>query len=223
MRRKTDNKTNHAPAGSSFRLELADQYWIRGVGSDFANEDPTSHGRVSVRVNGVEISRSGHEHTDYGVNQSAVRLLQTVFIDHTPQKWQPGSRFNPVFFHGCDIFGTCPNCIIDYRVTHHADAAVTLDRFYVTGGDEDADPDEYIDMTVRIPRREYALQVLEFSKKAFDFLPEEKGMEHEMPAYRRLRAEHAALIKMVEEYLKTGIVTTQMKNRAAGFSVDGVG
>lgn len=193
-----------------FELKLLDQYWIMGSRDPEGDPaDTTSHGKIRLSVDGENIVNAD---ADYGINQSAVSLLQTIFVDHIPDD----RRWNPIFYHGCSIITTCPNCIVDFRVRHESDEFVILDQFYVTGGQSDADPMRYYDKCVRVRAPQYARAVVEFAKEAFAFLPKGKtgGQEYEVSAYHFLKERHEKLINLAEEYIQTGLITDNMKQYA---------
>jgi len=204
-----------------FELKLIDQYWLPASESSSRDphgcaEDTTSHGKIALRLYGQDISGCDNQDTDYGMNQSAVKLLQTVFIDHDLNK------ASPLFFHGCSIFGTCPNCIIDFKVKHISDDEVVLDHFYVSGGPINGDSMRFYDKSVCLSNIEYAKAILSFARKALEFLPPDKkspGLEHEVEYYKKLRIEHKELILFVEKYLQERSISQAMKEKAASFEV----
>lgn len=206
---------------SDFSLKLLDQYWWNGSRDREAEpEDATSHGKVALVVGGVDLACCDSPDTQYGINQSAVRLLQTAFADHEPRPFQVGEPYNPVFYHGCSILGTCPNCVIDFRIQHTADGQVTLDRFHVSGGAEPRDPDRYTGRSVTMSATEYACQVRVFAAAALAFLPPVKGLEHERSYYRALLAEHAFLLRLLDRCLRDGEKSSKYRERAAAFDVE---
>ncbi|NIP23129.1 MAG: hypothetical protein GWN67_05695 [Phycisphaerae bacterium] len=204
-----------------FELKLIDQYWLPVSESSSRDpngcpEDTTSHGKIELCINGQDISGCDNQDTDYGINQSAVKLLQTVFIDHDLDKT------SPLFFHGCSILGTCPNCIIDFKVNHISDDKVVLDHFYVSGSQKGGDSMSFYDKSVCLSNIEYAKAILSFARKALEFLPIDKkspGLEHEVEYYKQLRIEHKELISLVEKYLQECSISQAMKERAASFEV----
>jgi len=201
----------------AFDLQLLDQYWFHG--SRVPSGDPfdvTSHGKIRLLIDGEDIAGCEDPDSDYGINQSAVRLLQTIFIDNIPD----AGRDNPVFYHGCSIVCTCPNCIIDFRVRHDSDGSVELDHFYVTGGPSGANAARFEDKYIRIANLDYARPVVRFAKRALKFLPENKiGADHEISAYKFLKEQHAHLIDLAEDYLQTGRISEGMKQYAIGVQV----
>jgi len=86
-----------------FQIKLLDQYWIMGSRDpDGDPKDLTSHGKIVFLINGQDFSGYYNPDTDYGLNQSAIRLLQTIFLDNVPSD----KRVNPIFYHGCSIICT---------------------------------------------------------------------------------------------------------------------
>ena len=205
---------------STFTLRLLEQHWWNGSRDREAEpEDATSHGTVALLVGGLDLANCASPDTDYGVNQSAVRLLQTAFGDHQPVLWQAGHSYNPIFFHGCSILGTCPNCVIDFRVRHDANRSVSFDQFYVSGG-SDADPKRFHDTKAEVPLLAYAEQVREFAAASLAFLPPVKGLEHEQPYYKALLAEHEFLLGLLDRCLRTGDDLRKYRHRATAFDVE---
>jgi hypothetical protein len=204
---------------STITLKLLDQYW--GGGSHYRDAEPddvTSHGKVELLVGDVDLAGCDSPETDYGINQSAVRLLQTTFADHQPVPWRSEESYNPVFFHGCSIFGTCPNCVIDFRVQHNSDGTVLFDQFYVSGGSA-SDPKRFHDISARVSLLDYAQEVREFAAASLAFLPPVKGLEHERSYYRALLAEHEFLLSLLERSLQTGDDLSKYRDRASAFDV----
>ncbi len=205
---------------SQVTIQLLDQHWSNGSRDrDGDPEDATSHGTVALWIDGQDLAGCDSPDTDYGINQSAVRLLQTAFADHQPVPWQPGQPYNPVFFHGCSMIGTCPNCVIDFRVRHQANDVVALDQFYVSGGSA-PDPRRYHDRSGEIPLLEYAQQVRDFAAAALAFLPPVKGVDYERSLYTSLLAEHAFLLDLLDRCLRTGERLSKYRQRAAVFDVE---
>lgn len=201
----------------AFDITITDQYWIDGSREpEDCPDDTTSHGKIQLVINDIDISGCDDEDTDYGLNQSAIRLLQTIFIDNSS-----GNLDNPIFFHGCSVLTTCPNCIIDFRVRHKENESVVLDRFYVTGGNHLLDPKRYYNLTTELSNLEYARKVMQFSKEAYAFLPKAKKGEpaYEINAYDNLRRELSDLIDLADEYITTKTVNSVMKRRVLGFEV----
>jgi hypothetical protein len=201
----------------TFDLHLIDQYWIDGSREpEGCTEDATSHGNLELIINGIDISGCQNENTDYGLNQSAVRLLQTIFIDN-----QSHDHSNPIFYHGCSVQCTCPNCIINYRVRHTDDGRVTLDRFYVTGGASDLDPKRYYDMEAEVSNTEYARKISRFAGEVLEFLPQSKGCDpYDIGSYEMLRCELRHLLELSREFIATGVISSEMQRRAGSFSLD---
>jgi hypothetical protein len=201
----------------TFDIFISDQYWIDGSREpEGCPEDTTSHGKIKLVINGTDISGCENEDTDYGLNQSAVRLLQTIFVNNASQNFN-----NPIFYHGCSVLVTCPNCIINFRVRHKKDGRVSLDRFYVTGGADHLDPKRYHKKKIVISKLEYAQKIVQFSEEALSFLPQTKQGEpyYEIDAYKKLRGELKDLIDLAKGYLQTKVVSSDMKRRVLGFSV----
>jgi hypothetical protein len=209
-----------------FQIKLLDQYWI--MGSRDPEGDPndlTSLGKISLHINGQDISGCGDTDTAYGLNQSAIRLLQTIFLDHVPSE----KRENPIFYHGCSIICTCPNCIIDYRVQHHC-GTVVLDQFYVSGGSKTDSPDRYKHLLANLDNVQYAKEIIQFSQEVLDFLPPTKTANEmdrwELEIYFLLRDELTTLIDLAHTYVDSGIISDVMISRAgkidvsSAFSVD---
>lgn len=202
-----------------FKIELLDQYWIRGASDPDGNpEDLTSHGKIAVIINGQDISGCEDRHTDYGLNQSALRLLQTVFLDHSPSD----GHSNPIFYHGCSIICTCPNCVIDYRV-QHLDRRVVLDQFFVSGGAESESSDRYRHLEVHLENLQYADTIIKFSEEVLDFLSLSKktsGIDRwELDIYFQLRSELVSLLNLGREYIATRAITDVMLSRAENLDV----
>ena len=199
---------------NSFELKLAQQHWAYEDDS----YDLTSHGRVILKINGHDIAGEG----DLGINQSAVALLQTVFIDHNPIVGN-GFAVKPLFFHGCCEYCTCPNRMIDFGVTHIPDQSVLLNCFYVSGHEID-DPKKHYGASVTITNKEYAKQILEFAEGALNFLPKDKkageGDEWQVDIYHAWRNELKDLINMTRIYLRKGNVSSKMHKRAGEFDLE---
>ena len=190
-----------------FELKLLDQFWISGSReADGEPLDTTSHGKISVLVNGTDISGSDDPETDYGINQAAVQLLKSVFVDHECDLEAP------MVPHGCSIVCTCPNCIIDFRVTHTEDGNVALGDFYASGATEK--PRRYTHH-VTVPLSDYASQVVELAENALQFLPVDKsGEDYEVDAYKSVRNDIERLLLLAREYLSTNAITDEMKAEA---------
>ena len=201
----------------AFELKLLDQYWISGSRDPEGEpEDATSHGRIALVIDGEDISGCEDQDTDYGINQSAVALLQSIFIDHVAMEW-PSYGPSPVFFHGCSILATCPNCIIDFDVRHLPADKVSLTHFHVSGGPRDSDPRRFHDRAVCLFNLDYARIALEFAARAFEFLPAKKGLDYEVRFYQMLRSEHEVLMSLAGGYLRDRSISEGMRSRALGF------
>jgi hypothetical protein len=193
----------------NFHLKLLNQHWIQGsTDPDGEPSDVTSHGDILLEINGEDISGCELPDNELGINQSAVALLQSVFINHDLNDNQP------IFYHGCWILGTCPNRIIDFRVIHTNQNEVKLDHFIVTGIGNSM---KHYQKNCTIPNLDYARQILEFSEESFEFLKPERGEDDEAPAYSSLRREQEALINLVKEYLFIGEISASMRNRTEFF------
>lgn len=199
----------------NFRLKLLNQHWIQGsTDPNGEPDDVTSHGNILLEINGEDISGCKLLDNELGINQSAVALLQSVFIDH---KLDEGHiKHNPMFFHGCSIFGSCPNRIIDFRVRHIKNE-VTLDHFIVTG--TDLDSTEHYEKKVTIPNYEYAQQILAFGEESFRFLLPGRGDDYETSAYSNFREEHEILVNLVKDYLKNGRISASTRRKVKSFDV----
>ena len=214
-----------------FRIELLDQYWILGSRDpDGDPEDLTSHGKIALIINGQDISGCDHLDTDYGLNQSAVRLLQSIFLDQSSSV----EHMNPIFYHGCSIICTCPNCVIDFRV-QHLDQRVVLDQFFVSGGSESEPADRYKDIEVQLNNVQYAKTIADFSREVLDFLSPNKSISKsdsldetayllwELKNYYLLRSELGTLLIFAKEYISTGILTDRMISHAENVNVSALG
>jgi hypothetical protein len=201
-----------------FKLILTNQHWIEGS-TDPNSElyDLTSHGKIFIFVNGINIAGE----SDLGINQSAVALLQTIFNDHIPEHADSNIE-KPLFFHGCYGYGTCPNRVIDFRVIHQANEKVKLDSFYVTGHETD-DPKKYYNIVVELSQAEYSKQVLEFAEQALMFLPKhrkaDKTNKWELDIYHSWRNELIELIEITKDYIKKGVISSEMRSRAGKFDL----
>ena len=203
-----------------FRLRLLDQYWITGSRDpDGDLEDPTSHGKIQLLVHGEDISGCDDVDTDYGINQSAVRLLQTLFADHIPSEWEPSGPFNPIFYHGCAILGTCPNCVIDYRIRHLPEGLVALDRFLVSGGPRGSDPRRFVSRSVQMRLADYAREVFTFAEEALPFVAGPRGLDYEKPMFEELRKEHEFLLFMSQRVVSGAGFSPEERARAMAFDV----
>jgi hypothetical protein len=186
-----------------FSLKLVDHYWFnksREPGGDPGGV--TSHGKLRLYVNGLEISGCEDDDTDYGINQAAVELLKSVYEDRTSQ------REDPVIPHGCSIWVSCPNCVIAYSVTH-ASSEVELGQFYVSGGGRDADPHRYLNQQVTLPLKDYAAEVADFARGGLALFPPFKHSDDpdENIAYGILLAQHKALLALLDrEVIPHGIL-----------------
>jgi hypothetical protein len=188
----------------SFELKLLSQYWINGSTQLYGEiDDTTSHGDISLKINGVEISGCDQAESDLGINQSAVSLLKSIFNDHQPDE------HGPIFYHGCSIITTCPNRIIDFAVVH-TDNHVKLDRFKVSGIDFDQSMKKYIDeISITIPTVTYAAQILPFAEQSLDFLSApnrginayDSTYNWEASVFAQLRMEHQDLLDRLRKYL----------------------
>ncbi|MCH9651925.1 MAG: hypothetical protein K0U98_27095 [Deltaproteobacteria bacterium] len=209
---------------SLFRLRLVRQYWSSGSTDPRADrEDATSHGKVELLVHGEDLSGCDDPDTDYGINQSSVRLLQTLFGDHSPTLYRPSSphrSFDPVFYHGCTLFGTCPNCVLDYRVRHRPEGLVCLDSFHVSGGLSPADPDRFADRSVEVPLLQYANEVIPFAEQALSFLPVSRGADFEREMFDSLRKEHDFLLSMARKLAAGASLSVADRARGTAFEVE---
>ena len=194
-----------------FDLKLLNQHWFEGqADSNPVPWDTTSHGNIRLVINGEDISGCEFPDNELGINQSAVALLQSVFIDHEL------NELSPLFFHGCWILGTCPNRIIDFRIKHNNND-VTLDQFIVTGIENSR---KHYEKRVVIANKEYANQILDFAREAFKILTPTRGdLDYEAKAYISLKTEHEKLISMVNNYLNKGTITDKMRDRVKSFKV----
>jgi hypothetical protein len=194
-----------------FELKLLNQHWFENRDDPNSMQwDTTTHGNIRLAVNGEDISGCDLPDNELGINQSSVALLRSVLIDHELDE------NDPLFYHGCWILGTCPNRIIDFRVTHDLDD-VNLDHFVVSGVN---DPKKHFEKRIVISNREYAEQILEFAREAFKILSPKRGdLDYEAAAYISLKKEHKILILMVEEFVRTGIITNKMTKRAESFKL----
>ena len=165
-----------------FHLELLNQHWINGS-TDPVGEpaDVTSEGNILLEINGEDISGCALKDNELGINQSAVALLKSIFLNHFPDEdWFRDPP--PLFPHGCYILGTCTNRVVDFRVRHIPGDKVALDHFIVTGI---GDWKRYYGETVVIPNIEYARQILAFAEKSFTFLKPGRGKDYEASAHTR--------------------------------------
>jgi hypothetical protein len=219
-----------------FQLKLLSHHWIQGSTDPYGEPgDVTSHGNVSLVINGEDISGCQYADSELGINQSSVALLQSVITDHEFEE----SLNSPIFYHGCTLLGTCPNRVIDYRVRHIAEEKVILDHFIVTGH-AIADSKTHFEEVLTIPNIEYASQVLTFAEEALKFLPKKRRFNKvpmyvedgsielkptpdldkwEFKLYEALRSEHEDLITIVKKYLKEGRISDRMRKRASDFDL----
>ena len=193
---------------NSFELKLLSQNWISGSTDPYGEPlDTTSHGNISLKINGEEISGCQFPHMELGINQSAVALLKSVFENH-----EPDDNY-PIFYHGCWIISTCACRIIDCQVTHLSRDRVRLSQFVVTGGPiKDKGLEKKLHATsITIPNIDYASQILPFAEKALEFLVlPERGLggddkalsEFEASKFSQLRDEHRELLERLRAYLK---------------------
>jgi len=200
----------------AFDLRLLDQYWVNGSRDTNFTDDPTSHGKIALIVNGEDISGCDDGHTDYGINQAAPRLLQTVVLDHAPDPEDVSDT--AIFPHGCWILSSCPNCVIDFSVSHLKSDEVILSQFVVTGAGVRRSL-RLSSRAVRLPLTEYAQMVLTFAEQALSFLPPRAGADEEAEYYELLRAMHVKLIALVRKYLVKGKVTRAMRREAQSYPV----
>lgn len=188
-----------------FHLGLLDHYWING--SRFPDGDPedvTSHGKVSLMVNGVEISGCDDDNTDYGINQAAVELLKTVFEPRISK------RDDPIFPHGCCIWCSCPNCVLTFSVTHDG-SEVLLSDFYVSGGAKGADCRRFSHLRATVPFLDYATEVVGFARDALALLPEKKESDrYENESYVNLLRLHRQLLSLVNRAIKNGGISPEI-------------
>jgi hypothetical protein len=194
-----------------FHLELLNQHWIGGsTDPDGEPFDVTSEGNILLEINGEDISGCALKDHWLGINQSAVALLESIFLNHFPDE----ENFvvpPPLFPHGCWILGTCPNRVIDFRVRHIPGGVVILDHFIVTGSGMD-DRKKHYEKIVSIPNIEYARQLLAFAEKAFMFLNPDRGEDYEAEAYTTLRKEHEKLMDITRTYLTEGVMSVIFAN-----------
>jgi hypothetical protein len=191
---------------NKFDLQILDHYWINGSHNiDDEYGDVTSHGKIRLLINNINISGCDDIDTDYGLNQAAPRLLRTVIIDHNPdnESW----RITPLIPHGCSIFVTCPNCVIDFAVHHMVNNEVILDKFIVTGGPRDANPYRYFELSIKLQWIDYANKILAFAENVFIFLPVRKGIDYEIEEYCLLRNNHEKLMEIVKKSIYEGGVS----------------
>jgi hypothetical protein len=194
----------------NFELKLLDQYWFSDSRNPDGNpDDTTSHGKISLIINGLEMSGCDDSGTEYGINQAAVQLLKSIFIDHEMD------IIMPMIPHGCSIIGTCPNCIIDFTVTHLDGQNIKLGDFYVTGGKNGEDRNRYANHVCVVSLNDYIKQIVGFADKSLRFLPLEKvGEQYEIDAYMSVRRFHDKLLNLAYKYLDNHILTDEMKQIA---------
>lgn len=203
--------------GAGFSLRLADQCWPSGSRKpDSDLDDATSHGRIELWIAGVEVAVGNYPETDYGINQSAVRLLQTLFADHAVREWKDTLlAYDPVIYCGCTILGTCPNGAIDYRVRHGADGTAAIDQVVAHN-----DPRRFAGLAVTVPLRDYARDVVVFAEQALAFLGDQpRGDDWEQPLYARLKQEHEFLLPLGRRVAAGLPISLAERARATAFRV----
>ncbi|MBN1644307.1 MAG: hypothetical protein JW856_05780, partial [Dehalococcoidales bacterium] len=166
-----------------------------------------------------DISGCELPHNDLGINQSAVALLESVFLNHTPDE-KHGFYPYPLFFHGCAINGTCGNRIIDFRVRHISHDNVLLDHFIVTGINN---WNKYYRNKLVIPNMEYAQQILEFAQDSLKFLRSERGVGWEASAYSALKKDHEELFSLANDYIRTGKISASTRKKVKSLHQQRVG
>ena len=146
----------------NFAIEIIEQHWLESTEQEGISYDLCSHGSIRLMIGNQPIAP---EDNDYGISESALAMLRSVYADHTPEK----PLAERMVFHGCGamLMMGCP-IGLDWSVRHEGDTVrigdvVRYDTTY------ESKAVRFPELSVLLSTSEYKRQVAQFATGAKEF------------------------------------------------------
>lgn len=147
----------------NFSIQILRQAWL----GDDATHDLCSHGELDLKIDGRHISCDDQlgEDWSYGISEAALGLLRTLKYQHT-LRHRVAQCLIP---HGCGtILMMGCNLGIDWNVRHQ-DGMVCVNNVVRYDSNDVSKAVEFPDISIQIPWKLYAEQVVAFAVEAKAF------------------------------------------------------
>ena len=145
-----------------YAIEIIKQHWLEGTKQDDICYDLCSHGSIRLMIGNQPIASEGN---DYGISESALAMLRSVYADHTREK----PLAERMVFHGCGtmLMMGCP-IGLDWSVRHEGDT-VRIDNIVCYDTTDESEAVRFPELSVSLSTSEYKCQVVQFATQAKEF------------------------------------------------------
>ena len=151
---------------TNFSIKIINQNWI----SETENEsDLCSHGKFELII-GNEKILSLEDDLDWTISTSTLNLLKCIESNHLAKE-----NFDLILHCGELLMLSCPIGI--YLDLTHKNGEITIENIVKQFGTSEKSIVKYSDLKVKIPKKEFAIQVLKIAEIVIDFFekqPERK-------------------------------------------------